>query len=149
MRKRTKRKVYALVNPLAHAIEGATITPEAQLNQLRVRELAAIESFTRGVAGEPEWHDLNAMVGICRVMANKGIGPEAIEACDRAEEALRSDWNRYAATGKMGTSGTGLAAYRDAFAFHDLQRQSVSRAEYERHIRAAVNKVKFSKEKAA
>lgn len=149
MRKRTKRKVYALVNPLAHAIEGATITPEALLNQLRVRELAAIDAFTRGGAGEQEWHDINAMVGICRMMANNGVGPEAIEACDRAEAALRSDWNRYEATGKMGTSGGGLTAYREAFEYHDLQRQSVSRSEYERHIRAAINKVKFSKANAA
>ena len=148
MRKHTKRKVWKLINPLTHAIEGAAITPDKSLNELRVRELAAIDFFTRGAATETEWHDINAMLGICRIIANKGVGPEAIEACDRAEAALRSDWNRYKATGKMGTSGGGLTAYRDAFAYHDIQRQSISRAEYERHIQSAINKVKFSKEES-
>ena len=39
MRKKTRRKVWALVNPIQHAIEGAAITPEDKLNQLQLREL--------------------------------------------------------------------------------------------------------------
>jgi len=50
MRKRTKRKVWAKVNPIAYAIEGAAITPSEQLNQLRQKELSTIDALTRGRA---------------------------------------------------------------------------------------------------
>lgn len=42
MRKKCRRKVWALVNPIQHAIEGAAITPEDKLNQLQLREMAAV-----------------------------------------------------------------------------------------------------------
>lgn len=146
MRKRTKRKVRPLINTVSYVMEGVRITTDKLLDQLRIRELAAIDAFTRGMAGEQEWHDINAMVGITRMMAKNRVGPEAIPACDQASDALQADWNRYKVTGKMGTSGAGLQAYRDTFRYHDLQRQSVSRAEYERHIQAATKKVNFIKE---
>lgn len=40
MKKQRRRKIWALVNPIQHAIEGATITPESKLNQLKIRELS-------------------------------------------------------------------------------------------------------------
>ena len=45
MRKRCKRKVWNKVNPIAHAIAGAAVVSQSDMNALRVRELAAIEAF--------------------------------------------------------------------------------------------------------
>ena len=85
------------------------------------------------------------MMMVCRCMAQAGIGPEALEACDRAEECLIADLARHRATGKVGTTGTGLQAYRDVYEYHDIQRQSVSRSEHEKHLRKAIKQVKFDK----
>jgi hypothetical protein len=48
MRKSCKRKVYALVNPISMAIEGACVTDEQRLEQLASRELQAIQDMTTG-----------------------------------------------------------------------------------------------------
>jgi len=48
MKKRCKRKIYALVNPILMAIEGACITDEDRLKQLSDRELQAINDMMTG-----------------------------------------------------------------------------------------------------
>lgn len=145
MRKRTKRKVWPLINTVAHVIEGVRHTPENLLESLRARELAAIDAFARSAASPADWHDINAMVGICQTMAQDGVGPEAIEPCELAGQSLRADWDRYKQTGRMGTTGPGLQHYRDVYQFSDLQRQSISREQYEKEIAKAIKKIRFVK----
>lgn len=142
MKKICKRKHYALINPIAHAIEGARITPGEQLDKLRLRDLASIEAFGKGKAGLQEWSDINALLTMCETMARGGVGPEAMEACESAQAALVESARRFETTKRMGTSGLGLQAFRDLFEYHDLQRQSVSRGEYERWIQSGVNRLK-------
>ena len=57
-RKRCVRRVWALVNPITHAIEGARMTPEEVLDSVRLRELAAVDAFAHGHAALQHWHDL-------------------------------------------------------------------------------------------
>lgn len=142
MKKRTRRKVWGLVNPVQHAIEGAAYVPDELLAPLRLRELGAIEAFRTGTAGLQEWHDVNAMHGLCETMARAGIGPEALDACDRAEAALIDAARRFERTRKMGTTGPGLQAFRDVYEYHDLQRQSVARATYDQMIRLATARIR-------
>jgi len=102
-RKHCKRKVWSTsINPIQHAIEGAAITSEALLNQLRARELAAVEAFRTGSATLQEWADIAGMLNICETMARGGIGPEALEACERAERELIAAGLRFEATRRMG-----------------------------------------------
>jgi hypothetical protein len=54
VRKRTKRKVYNLINPITHAIEGAALLEKHRLDSLRLIELTAIEAFAKGKAGRGE-----------------------------------------------------------------------------------------------
>lgn len=142
MRKRTRRKHYTLVNPISYAIEGACITPAARLDPLRLRELAAIEAFAKGNATLVEWHDIQAMLNVAENMARNGLGIEVLEACQRAEAALVEAARRFEATGRMGTSGPGIVAFRDLYQYHDLQRISVSRSVYEKQIEEATNRVR-------
>lgn len=104
-RKQCKRKHWELIDPIKHATEGAAITPEEKLNQLRVRELAAIEAFRTGSATLQEWKDLTSMLNLCETMAKGGIGPEALEACKRAENALIEAGKRFETTKRMVTPG--------------------------------------------
>ena len=139
MRKRTKRKVWAKDNPITLAMSGAAIISDQQTNQLRSKELTAIEALARGQASEADIYDLFAMITICKSMAQGGIGPEALEACERAEQAIAEDMHRFTAIGKIGTTGPGLQAYRDVYQYHDLQRTSISTSEYAKYIRKAIN----------
>lgn len=142
MRKRTKRKVYALVNTIQHAMEGAAITPDAKLNKLRFIELGAIEAFRTGKAGLREWQEINAMNNVAETMARAGIGIEVLSICMQAQDHLLESAKRFERIGKMGASGPALQCWRDLYDYHDLQRLSVSRSEYEDMIRETTNRIR-------
>ena len=134
MRKRTRRKVWSKVNPVMHAIEGAALIPQKELDALRLRELATLEAFRLGRAGLQEWHDVTTFMILCEVLAEYGVGPEARPACAALQEHLIEAARRFERTGRMGLTGPGLQAARDVYEFHDLQRQSVARVVYERAL---------------
>lgn len=142
MRKQCKRKVWSLINPIQHAIEGASLPPDDLIQPLRIRELSSLEAFTHGKAGLQEWSDMCAMLNLCETMARNKVGPEALPACEKAQEALLEAAKRYEKTKRMGLSGPGLQAIRDVYEFHDLQRQSVSRAEYEKFIKMTADRMR-------
>lgn len=142
MRKHRKRKVYALVDPIKFAIDGAAITPDEQLNQLKLRELAAIDAFAKGCAGLRDWQDIVDMANLCELMASNGVGPEATEDCAKLQAHMVEAARRFQRTKKMGTTGPGLQAMRNVFECHHLQRTSISRGEYERFIRDLGNRLK-------
>lgn len=138
MRKQTRRKVWKLINPLAHVLEGIVVTPESELDKLRMRELGAIEAFAKGHARMQEWHEIAAMLNIAEYLAIKGVGVEVAEVCRGVEAHLIEAAERYQKTRKMGLSGLGLQSLRDLYLAHDLQRQSINRGDYEKAIRAAM-----------
>ena len=141
-RKKCHRKVWALVNPIVHAIEGAGICSDEALRDLRIRELAAIESFRTGTATVQEWSDIVALMNVCEHMANQGVGPEARVTCQEAHRHLIEAAKRFERTGRMGTSGPGLTCLRELYQWHDLQRKSVARSEYDRHIADTANRIR-------
>jgi hypothetical protein len=142
MRKVCRRKIYQLVNPIAHAIAGAGITTDDCLKQLKDKELAAIESMRIGNATVYTWQELVDMNNICQVMARNGIGPEALLDCMIAELELKQAAKRYEATGRMLLTGTGLRAINEVLEWHHMQRTSISRSEYERMIEKTRNKLR-------
>lgn len=143
MRKHTKRKIRALINPITFAIEGACITTQDRLNDLRVHELASIEAFAKGRATLQEWHDMTAMLNIAETMAMYGVGKdEVLPVCQVAQAAIVDAARRYESTKKMGVTGTGLVALRDLYQYHDLQRSSIPRSEYERYIQITTSRIK-------
>ena len=146
MKKRCIRKHYARMNPITLAIEGAAITPGDKLDELRLLELAAIEAFRTGAATTQEWSDINNMNNLCQTMALAGVGPEALAATDACQQELIGLAHRFEKTGRFTLTGPGLQALREVFASHDLQRQSISRGEYERDIRKLQNRLR-SKDK--
>ena len=140
MRKKCKRVVRPLMNPISMAMESAAIPDKKSLDKLRMLELAAIEALAKGQAAANEWRDLAGMVNLCESMAEAGIGPEAFEATQRAQEALIEAFKRKDKVGgRLVVSGAGLQAVRDVFEYHDLQRQSVARSVYEWHIKRVKN----------
>ena len=146
MKKRCKRKHWHLIDPVAHAIAGAAITDQASLNKLRLRELSAIESMAKGAGTTEDWRHLVDMLNICEMMALQGIGPEALVACEIAQQSLAEAAKRYESIKRMGLSGEGIQAVREVYEYHDLQRTSISRSEYERMIEKTRNHLKAKSE---
>lgn len=134
MRKQTRRKIWKLIDPVRHAILGAGITQEHLLDKLRLTELAALDAMTKGLGTVQDWQELTDMMNISECMALDGVGPEVLPYCQRAQNALEQAALRYQNTMRMGLSGEGITALRDVFEFHDLQRRSIARSEYEKYI---------------
>lgn len=122
-------------DPVAHAIAGACITNKASLDALQTRELSAVESITHGRGTVQDWRDLADVINLCETAARMGIGPEALPACAVAQETLLQAAKRYEDTAKMGLTGEGITAMRDVIEYHNLQRQSIPRSQYEEIIR--------------
>lgn len=141
-RKRCTRKVWKLVNPISFAIAGASITPRNELDQLLARELSSLDDMTHGRASLAQWHDMANVVNVCETLAHQGVGPEALETCRLAQDELIESAKRFQATGKMGLTGAGIQYLRDLIEYHDLQRASIARSEYEKAIRLTAARVK-------
>jgi hypothetical protein len=143
MRKRCHRKVYALVDPIRHAMEGAAITPDSRLDKLRLRELSAIEAFRTGAATRVDWMSIADMSNVAETMANSGVGrDEVLPVVYQVQEALGNAHTRFTAGGHLGFDGLGLQAARDLAEYHQLQRTSVSRSEYERAIKRTADRIR-------
>jgi len=142
MKKKCKRKVYPLLNSLAHAIAGAAVADNKSLDKLRLSELSAIDAMTKGMGTTEDWRWLADVCNIAETMGKAGIGPEVLTYCDEAQKALLEAADRYQKTGKMGLSGVGISKIKDLWEYHDLQRTSIARSEYERMIQKTANYIR-------
>jgi hypothetical protein len=142
MRKRVKRRVWALIDPLTHAITGAAITQRDKLDQLRMLEYSALEAITKGNGTIYDWRTLVDVLNLSETMARAGIGPEVLPVCEKAQQALHEAAIRYQSTLKLGLSGEGIQACRDLIQFADLQQSSISRSEFEKYIQKTKNYIK-------
>jgi len=142
-RKKCRRKVWSTnINPVAHAIAGASIADKASLDKLRLFELAAIDNMVHGRGTVEDWRWLADVLNIAETMGINGIGPEVLPYCEEAQKALYEAAKRYEATKKMGLSGPGIKAIKEVWEYHDLQRTSIARSEYERMIQKTANYIK-------
>ena len=143
MRKRTKRKVWALIDPTQHAIIGASITHRDKLDKLRMMEYSALEAMTKGHGTVTDWRTLVDVLNLSEMMARNGIGKdEVMPICQKAQDALHQAAERYQSTMKMGLSGQGIQAVRDLIEYADLQQSSISRSDFERYIQKTINFIK-------
>jgi hypothetical protein len=143
MRKRTKRKVWALIDPIQHGIIGASITHRDKLDKLRMMEYSALEAMTKGQGTVTDWRTLVDVLNLSETMARHNIGKdEVLPVCQKAQEALHQAAERYQKTLKMGLSGEGIKAVRDLIEYADLQQSSISRSEFERYIKKTKDYIK-------
>lgn len=141
-KKQCKRRIWRLVDPISHAIEGSKPPHGDKLDQLRTHELTAIDDFVYGRATINTWAKLTGLCNLAERMATQGVGIEVLEVAEETEKHLIEAAKRYETTGRMGMTARGLQCLRDLYEYHDLQRTSVTLSEYEKHIRETVNRVK-------
>jgi hypothetical protein len=143
MKKRCKRQIWSTtINPIAHAIAGASVADKKSLDKLRLCELAAIDNMVNGRATTEDWRWLADVCNIAETMGKSGIGPEVLPYCQESQKALLEAAERYQKTGKMGLSGLGLTSIKEMWEYHDLQRTSIARSDYEKMIRKTANYIK-------
>lgn len=142
MRKRSRHRPIVPVNPITLAIEGAAITDARLLDQLRIRELSALEAFRTGAATRDDWMAVADILNVAETLAREGVGPEALPACEAVQDALERAQQRFKATGRMGMDGPGLQAIRELADYYDLQRSSISRSQYERAIQRTAARIR-------
>ena len=135
MKKRTKRKIWNLIDPITHGIVGAAITQRDKLDKLRILEYSALEAITKGQGTVADWRVLVDVLNLSEQMARGGIGKdEVLPVCQKAQESLHKAAIRYQETLQMGLDGQGIKACRDLIEYADLQQGSISRSEFERYI---------------
>jgi hypothetical protein len=143
MRKKTKRKIWALLDPIAHSIIGASITPRQTLDKLRFTEYAALDAITKGLGTIQDWRTLVDVLNLSEQMARGGIGKdEVLPICQKAQTALHEAAIRYQKTMRMGLDGVGIQAIRDLIEYADLQQGSITRAEFERYVKKTKDYIK-------
>ena len=147
MRKKTKRKIWNLIDPITHALTGAAITQREKLNQLRMLEYSALDSMTKGSGTVTDWRTLVDILNLSEMMGKNGIGPEVLPICEKAQESLHKAAMRYQDTMRMGLDGQGIKAIRDLIEYADLQQSSISRSEFEKYIQKTKNYIKSNGEK--
>lgn len=125
-----------------HAMVGASVVDDESVKVLRDKEAASLEAFRTGTATRQSWNDINAAVRIAESMAEAGIGPEVMVHAKIAEMHLLDARDRFNRIGKMGTTGPGLQSFKDIIEYHELQRTSVSRSVYEKHIQKVTNMIR-------
>jgi hypothetical protein len=142
MRKKTKRKHWNLVNPISHALVGASITQRDKLDKLRLLEYSALEAMTKGQGTIHDWRVLVDVLNLSEMMGKSGVGPEVLPICEKAQESLHKAALRFQETKQMGLSGEGIQSIRDLIQYADLQQSSISRSEFERYIQKTKNYIK-------
>ncbi len=141
-RKACKRKVYPLVNPIGFAIAGAAITPKDILDKLRMRELTSLEALATGNGSIHEWAHMVEMMNLAEQFARQGVGPEVLPHCAEAQNGLKAAAKNFEKIRVMRISKSTVKALREIHEYHDLQRSSVSRSEYEQVNRNAKNYIR-------
>ena len=142
MRKRTKRKMWNLIDPVVHAMVGASITPRKTLDKLRFLEYSALDAITKGMGTIQDWRTLVDVLNLSEVMAKAGVGPEVLPVCQKAQEALHKAAMRYQETMRMGLDGEGIQALRELLEYADLQQASISRSEFEKYVKKTRDYIK-------
>ena len=142
MRKRTKRKVGNLIDPITHAIVGASITHRERLDKLRLLEYSALEAITKGSGTIADWRTLVDVLNLSEMMGKSGIGPEVLPICKVAQDALHKAAMHYQKTLHLVLDYQGIEALRELIEYADLQQSSIPRSEFEKYIMKTKNYIK-------
>lgn len=129
--RRLMLKRYKLA-PLEVAIRNAAVTPKKVRNQLTLAELSSLDAITHGHGTLIDFRRLVDANNLTEVLAKdfKIGGEEVRAATEAAEAALLGCARRIEVTGKIGFSGTELAALREMLEWHQAQRETAPRGIY-------------------
>jgi len=146
MRKSCKRKHWNTspgFSAVAHAINGACVIDDQILQDIRIRELSAIQSMQDHTATDQDLYDILALHSMAVVMAENGIGKfEVMPVCTQAKTAIANLIKRVEKWGKFDARESEIIILRELWDWHDAQRKSIQRSDYDKYLKMAINKQK-------
>jgi len=146
MRKSCKRKHWNTspgFSAVAHAIIGACAINDEVLQDIRIRELSAIQSMQDHAGTEQDLYDVLALYSMSVVMAENGVGKfEVMPVCDQARTAIANLIKRFEKWGKFDARESEITILRELWDWHDAQRKSIPRSDYDKYLKLAMAKQK-------
>jgi hypothetical protein len=129
MRKRSKyRPKHVLLNPMGFVVENLSPVRShtSFLVDLKIRNHAALDSLTKGVATRTDIDTLIAMGNITEAFARMGFGSAYEEVVKEGLMALRAVGKRGAESGRFILKATEMTALNEFMELHDAQMEVVT-----------------------
>jgi len=149
MRKSCKRKHWNTspgFSAVDHAINGACVIDDKLLQDVRIRELSAIQSMQDHTATEQDLYDILALHQMTVVMSENGIGKfEVMPVCNQARTAIANLIRRFEKWGKFDARESEITILRELWDWHDAQRKSIPRSKYGKYLDLAISRQKNKK----
>jgi len=130
-----KRVPRTLTNPVVEALRSAQPIAGKDLSDLRRAELASLDRLAQGVAAVSDWARISDVINIAEVMAKVGEGVELIAIAAEAQVTLAKAYIRGKDSGVWALTPDEAWMLREAWEYHDLQRQSVPMSRYRQHAK--------------
>jgi hypothetical protein len=129
MRKRSKYKPkHVLLNPVGFVMEGLSPVRShtSFMVDLKIKNHAALDSLTKGVATRTDIDTLIAMGNITEAFARMGFGSAYEEVVKEGLLALRAVGKRGAESGRFILKATEMTALNELMELHDAQMEVVT-----------------------
>ena len=137
MKKRGKQpKVAYSAVAWGHGFLSAQITPDSELNLIKLKHLSALDEFEAGRADRGHWETLVDLCNVTGEFCNQGIGPEASPWVEIAQDGLIEARNVY----KL--SDSCIEAIKELIDYQDIQMRCVSRHQFRQILKKLSDKIR-------
>ena len=129
MRKRSKyRPKHVLLNPVGFVMEGLSPVRShtSFMVDLKIRNHAALDSLTKGIATRTDIDTLIAMGNITEAFARMGFGKDYSDVVKQGLIALRSVGARGVGSGRFVLKAAEMTALNEFMELHDAQMEVVT-----------------------
>jgi hypothetical protein len=129
MRKRSKyRPKHVLLNPVGYVMEGLSPVRShvSFMVDLKIKNHAALDSLTKGVATRTDIDTLISMGNITEAFARMGFGSAYEEVVKEGLLALRAVGKRGAESGRFILKAAEMTALNEFMELHDAQMEVVT-----------------------
>jgi hypothetical protein len=115
-------------------VDNMTSIPAADIIKIKLVTRFALDNVRKGLCSEYDFNALAAVTNTQLVLAESGIGGDALDKIKAAQNALLDAQHRFDVIGRYGFDGRGLVAVTDALDIHDQQIDLCTKGEYSRAL---------------
>lgn len=141
MRKKTRRKIWSICNPIDIAMHKASLVSTETSNEIMDIERESLGRFKEGTADLNDWNILASLTNMSEVMASDGVGPEVLVYSKSAQLALKRSAAFYKKSGKFLLDANGIYSFDELIEYAHLQIQSVSTGVMEDYLKTIIGRV--------